>query len=147
MNTSIFLSKLFNLSTRRHEINGCPYPGDIFTIKNNSTICKWKYSYIKTPCCCTIAHVIFVFSLTGLEFYTLFFNLFLNLTHFSFVSSASNCTFYQRPQRPRWPPLSGPLCPHRCENFPYSNLAILLTCSVYVIFKTWTTKFKLHSFG
>jgi hypothetical protein len=67
-----------------------------------------------------LSHMFFSSSLSRLEF----------LHSFSFIFQISlifsqfglRFSFYQRPQRPCWPPLSGPLCPRLAPRLPPRGL-------------------------
>ncbi len=64
--------------------------------------------------------MLFLSSLSGLEFFQSFsfiLQILLIFRQFGFKFS-----FYQRPQRPRWPPLSGPLFPRLAPRLPPRGL-------------------------
>ncbi len=96
-------------------INGCPYMGNIFTVKIILQLYVKIILHLKNPCS-RLSHDQFSFSLwLWLEYFTFFF---FQKSHLvSFVWTVFK-TFYQRPQRPRWPPLSGPLCPWLAPRLP-----------------------------
>jgi hypothetical protein len=103
------------LSIWKKICNGCPYPGDIFTVKIGLQVYE-KIFLHKKSVLLPVAYSIFFFPLARLEFFT-FFIIFLKIS-LSFLLCVRFQTFYQRPQRPRWPLLSGPLCPRLAPRLP-----------------------------
>ncbi len=104
------------------QINGCPYTGDIFKISvtmhriiKNKVLASISYSFPDSS-----VTIVCEFSPQKKKLLSVYlFTLFL-LVYFVFLLSSR--TFHQRPHRPRWPPLGGPICPRLAPRWPLRAL-------------------------
>jgi hypothetical protein len=99
--------------------NGCPYAGNIFTFKNQ--FYSTHVFYIKNKV--RIKYPSLEFSLTNYGVLSSHEGYFLPYVSHSFYrflifpfTIYKDC--HQRPHRPRWPPLSGPVWPRLAPLFP-----------------------------